>query len=62
MMIEIINACLYNNIEENSNLIYALLRNKELFQSFRTNPKFQDIIQNIDTVRRVVRNNNKKSL
>lgn len=50
MMIEILNACLCDNMEENSNLVHALLRNKELFQTFHTNPRFQDIIQNVDSI------------
>jgi len=49
MLLEILNACICHNIEENTNLIFQLLRYKELFQSFHTNPKFQDIVMNIDT-------------
>lgn len=50
MMLEILNACLYNNVKENSNLIYALLRNKELFEAFRTHAKFQDVIENMYSI------------
>jgi len=50
MMLEILNSCLCTTLHENSNIIFTLLRSKELFQDFRSNPKFQDIIQNIDTV------------
>ena len=51
MMVEILNACLTNNIEDNSTIVFSLLRSKELFQDFKTNPKFQDVVQNIDSVR-----------
>lgn len=50
MMIEILNACLCNNIKENSNIVFALLRDKELFANFKSNPRFQDIVHNIDSV------------
>ena len=51
MVLEIINSCLCSNILHNPNLVYSLLYQKELFTMFRTHPTFQDIIQNIDTVR-----------
>jgi len=54
MMIEILNACLTNNIEDNSAIVFALLRHKELFQNFKSNPRFQDIVQNLDTVSRQI--------
>ncbi|XP_071942367.1 dymeclin-like [Antedon mediterranea] len=50
MVLEIINSCLTNTIHHNPNLVYTLLYKKHLFMSFKTNSKFQDIIQNIDTV------------
>lgn len=50
MLLEILNACLSNNIAENVNVIFQLLRYKELFQMFHGNPQFQDVIQNVDTV------------
>lgn len=50
MVLEIINSCLTNNLHHNSNLIYSILYNKNLFLQFRDHPTFQDVIQNIDTV------------
>ncbi len=54
MMLEIINSCLCNSLHHNPNLVYALLYKRELFEQFRTHPSFQDIMQNLDTVRRLV--------
>ncbi|XP_066912203.1 dymeclin-like [Clytia hemisphaerica] len=50
MMIEILNACLTNNIKDNSTIVFAMLRHKELFQDFKSNPKFQDVVHNIDSI------------
>ncbi|XP_013930262.1 PREDICTED: dymeclin [Thamnophis sirtalis] len=50
MMLEIINSCLTNSLHHNSNLVYALLYKRDLFEQFRTHPSFQDIMQNIDMV------------
>uniref|UniRef100_A0A8C2C5C6 Dymeclin n=1 Tax=Cyprinus carpio TaxID=7962 RepID=A0A8C2C5C6_CYPCA len=52
MMLEIINSCLSNSLHHNPNLLYALLYKRELFEQFRSHPSFQDIMQNLDTVRR----------
>ena len=51
MVLEIINSCLTHALRHNINLIYTLLYNRDTFDSFRTHPSFQDILQNIDTVR-----------
>jgi hypothetical protein len=51
MVIEIINSCLTHALKDNINLIYALLYNREIFENYRAHPTFQDILQNIDTVR-----------
>jgi hypothetical protein len=51
MMLEIINSCLANSLHLNPNLVYALLYKRELFEQFRMHPSFQDIMQNLDTVR-----------
>ncbi|XP_072173418.1 dymeclin-like [Diadema setosum] len=50
MVLEIINSCLTNMLPHNPHLVYTLLYKQELFASFKAHPKFQDIIQNIDTV------------
>lgn len=51
MVLEIINSCLTNHLHHNSNLIYSILYNKTLYTQFRSHPTFQDVMQNIDTVR-----------
>ena len=51
MVLEIINSCLTHSLHHNPNLVYALLRQHELFAEFRTNATFQDVVQNIETVR-----------
>ncbi|XP_071824894.1 dymeclin-like isoform X2 [Apostichopus japonicus] len=50
MVLEIINSCLSNTLAHNPHFVYTLLYKQELFAGFKTHPKFQDIIQNIDTV------------
>ncbi|XP_062511893.1 dymeclin-like isoform X2 [Corticium candelabrum] len=50
MVLEIINSCLTHSLHHNPNLVYALLRQHELFAEFRTNATFQDVVQNIETV------------
>lgn len=51
MLLEILNSCLTGSgIRHNVNLIYALLRQKDVFDDLRNHPGFQDILQNIDTV------------
>ncbi len=51
MILEIINSCLVSQIKSNSNLIYTLLYKKEVFEPFMTQPAFQDLSQNLQTVR-----------
>ena len=51
MVLEIINSCLTHTLQHNVNLIYNLLYNRDVFENYRTHPSFQDILQNIDTVR-----------
>ena len=51
MVLEIINSCLTHALRHNINLIYTLLYNRDIFENYRTHPSFQDILQNIDTVR-----------
>jgi len=49
-VLEIINSCLIHTLQNNVNLIYALLYNRDLFDNYRTHPNFQDVLQNIDLV------------
>lgn len=51
MVLEIINSCLTHTLRHNINLIYTLLYNRDIFENYRTHPSFQDVLQNIDTVR-----------
>lgn len=50
MVLEILNSCLSNQLVYCPNLVYTLLYKKQVFESFRSHPAFQDIIQNIDMV------------
>lgn len=50
MVLEIINSCLTHTLRHNTNLIYTLLYNREIFDNYRTHPSFQDVLQNLDTV------------
>lgn len=50
MVLEIFNSCLTNQLTNNPNLVYTLLYKKEIFEPFKNNGAFQDIIQNIDIV------------
>lgn len=50
MVLEIINSCLSNQLVYCPNLVYTLLYKRHIFEVFRSNPAFQDIIQNIEMV------------
>lgn len=50
MVLEIINSCLSNQLINNPNLVYTLLYKKQLFESFKNNVVFQDIIHNIEII------------
>lgn len=50
IILEVLNSCLSNQLISNTNLIYTLLYNKHIFDTFRNNPAFQDIISNITQV------------
>ena len=52
MILEIINSCIVNQIKNNSNLIYTLLYNKEMFEPFINHASFSDLSSNLRTVRR----------
>lgn len=51
MVLEIINSCLTHQLPENPNLVYTLLYKREVFQPFTMHSAFQDIVQNIESVR-----------
>ncbi|CAH1999813.1 unnamed protein product [Acanthoscelides obtectus] len=50
MVLEILNSCLSMQLSNNPNLIYTLLYNKHLFEQFKDNVVFHDIIHNIDII------------
>lgn len=50
MVLEILNSCLSNQLVYCPNLVYTLLYKRHVFETFRSHPAFQDIIQNIDMV------------
>lgn len=50
MVLEIINSALSHQLVYCPNLVYTLLYKRHVFEAFRSNPAFQDIIQNIDMV------------
>ncbi|XP_019866777.2 dymeclin [Aethina tumida] len=47
MVLEILNSCMSFQLSNNPNLIYTLLYNKHMFEAFKDNVVFQDIIHNI---------------
>ncbi|XP_023348059.1 dymeclin isoform X3 [Eurytemora carolleeae] len=47
MVLEIINSCFIHQIQNNPNLIYAVLYKKEMFELYSKNPAFQDLLRNI---------------
>jgi len=47
MVLEIINSCFLHQIQNNPNLIYAVLYKKEMFETYAKNPAFQDLLGNI---------------
>lgn len=50
MVLEIFNSALSNQLINNPNLVYTLLYKKQVFESFKNNLAFQDIIRNIEVV------------
>ncbi|XP_072387855.1 dymeclin [Diabrotica undecimpunctata] len=50
MVLEILNSCLSTQLGNNPNLIYTMLYNRSMFESFKDNVVFQDIIHNIDII------------
>jgi len=50
MVLEIINSCFVHQIQNNPNLIYAVLYKREMFEMYAKNPAFQDLLRNILSV------------
>ncbi|XP_066262135.1 dymeclin [Euwallacea similis] len=50
MVLEILNSTLTSQLTNNPNLIYTLLYNRHIFEAFKDNIVFQDIIYNIEIV------------
>ncbi|CEF60402.1 Dymeclin [Strongyloides ratti] len=49
-ILEMINSCLCNNLRSNPHLIYYMLYRREIFDSFRDHPMFQDLSDNVFAV------------
>ncbi|PAV87004.1 hypothetical protein WR25_12726 [Diploscapter pachys] len=49
-LLEIVNCCLSNSLRHNANLIYTLLYHKDLFESYKNHPFFQDLVSNISLI------------
>ena len=50
MLLEIINSCLASQLIHNPNLVYTLLYNRQVFESYQSLPAFQDVVINIETI------------
>lgn len=50
IVLEIINAILTYTLPRNPEVVYALLHQQELFQPFRSHPRFYELIENLYTV------------
>ncbi|KAF5305088.1 hypothetical protein FQA39_LY09350 [Lamprigera yunnana] len=50
MVLEIFNSCLVHQLINNPNLVYTLLYKRQIFQPFKKNPAFEDIVQNIEII------------
>lgn len=50
IVLEIINAILTYALPRNPEVVYALLHQQELFQPFRSHPRFYELIENLYTV------------
>lgn len=50
MVLEILNSTLCNQLPNNPNLVYTILYKKNIFEPFRNNIAFQDVMQNIDFI------------
>ncbi|XP_018333634.1 dymeclin isoform X2 [Agrilus planipennis] len=50
MVLEILNSCLSSQLTKNENLVYTLLYKKDIFENYRKNPIFADIMKNLDII------------
>eukprot|EP01136_Pigoraptor_vietnamica_P001775 Opistho-1_new@28841 len=50
IVLEILNACLLHGLQHNPHLLYTLLYKRGMFEPFARDPRFEDIVSNIDTV------------
>ncbi|KAG0201210.1 hypothetical protein BGX28_005910 [Mortierella sp. GBA30] len=48
LVLEIINSTLTHKLKANPQLVYSLLHKQEMFAHFRNDPKFKDLIHNIE--------------
>lgn len=50
MTLEILNSCLCHSLNYNTNLVYSMLYQKDIFRQLSTHRNFQDIIFNIELI------------
>jgi hypothetical protein len=50
IVLEIMNSILSTNLHNNSQLVYAVLLRRDLFTQHRSNPRFADLVENINMV------------
>jgi len=48
LVLEIINSTLTHKLKANPQLVYSLLHKQEMFAYFRNDPRFKELIQNIE--------------
>lgn len=50
MVLEIFNSSLSTQLKHNPNLVYTLLYKRQVFEPFKKNPAFKDIVANLEVV------------
>ena len=51
LLLEIINSVMSHNLQFNPQLAYALLHRRDMFARMEGEPRFKELVQNINTVR-----------
>ncbi|KAI7898688.1 Dymeclin [Cokeromyces recurvatus] len=50
LLLEIINSTLSHRLKHNSQLVYALLQKREIFNPFQNHPRFSDLVTNLEQI------------
>ncbi|KAI8967406.1 Dyggve-Melchior-Clausen syndrome protein-domain-containing protein [Mycotypha africana] len=50
LLMEMMNSTLTYRLKQNSQLVYALLQKREIFNPFQSNPRFIQLVQNVEEV------------